>query len=177
MILDYFRFIIDIVLNNNYNNNTLEAVTQGSEVGGYPSKILSLLKTTLFLALSNNIFAGDFFNKAFDEIDGFNNNSFIKINYNRNAPETSEEARIRLEREQLEINDVKLNKAEIADRRYYVDKRWVSTKYTKPNTTEDLKDSDNDGYDDYFEFKNGTNPKDSSSFPAVRNGNNKIIFK
>ena len=177
MILDYFRFIIDIVINNSYNNNTLEAVTQGSEVSGNPSKILSLLKTTLFIILSNNTFADDFLNKAFDEIDGFNNNSFIKINYNRNAPETSEEASIRLQREQSEINDVKLNKAEIADRRYYVDKRWVSTKYTKPNTAEDLKDSDNDGYDDYFEFKNGTNPKDLSSFPAVRNGNNKIIFK
>ena len=49
MILDYFRFIIDIVLNNRYNKNTLEAVTQGSEVGGNPSKILSLLKTTLLL--------------------------------------------------------------------------------------------------------------------------------
>jgi len=49
LILDYFRFIIDIVLNNNYNKNTLEAVTQGSEVGGNPSKILSLLKTTILL--------------------------------------------------------------------------------------------------------------------------------
>ena len=165
------------MINNSYNNNTLEAVTQGSEVSGNPSKLLSLLKNTLFIILSNNTFADDFLNKAFDEIDGFNNNSFIKINYNRNAPETSEEAKARLEREQSEINDVKLNKAEIADRRYYVDKRWVSTKYTKPNTAEDLKDSDNDGYDDYFEFKNGTNPKDSSSFPALRNGNNKIIFK
>jgi hypothetical protein len=37
------------MLNNNYNNNTLEAVTQGSVVGGHPSKILSLLKTTLLL--------------------------------------------------------------------------------------------------------------------------------
>jgi len=35
--------------NNNYNNNTLEAVTQGSEVSGNPSRILSLLKTTLLL--------------------------------------------------------------------------------------------------------------------------------
>lgn len=35
--------------NKNYNNNTLEAVTQGSVVGGDPSKILSLLKTTLLL--------------------------------------------------------------------------------------------------------------------------------
>jgi hypothetical protein len=35
--------------NNNYNNNTLEAVTQGSVVGGNPSKIISLLKTTLLL--------------------------------------------------------------------------------------------------------------------------------
>ena len=43
------------MLNNRYNKNTLEAVTQGSEVGGHPSKILSLLKTTILLVIINNI--------------------------------------------------------------------------------------------------------------------------
>jgi hypothetical protein len=43
------------MLNNNYNKNTLEAVTQGSEVGGCPSKILCLLKTTILLIITNNI--------------------------------------------------------------------------------------------------------------------------
>ena len=55
MILDYFKFIIDKVINNNYNKNTLEAVTQGSEVGGCPSKFLSLLKTTILLFIVNSI--------------------------------------------------------------------------------------------------------------------------
>jgi esterase/lipase superfamily enzyme len=47
------------VLNNSYYKNTLEAVTQGSEVGGYPSKILSLLKTTLFtiVVFINNVYS------------------------------------------------------------------------------------------------------------------------
>ena len=43
------------MLNNSYYKNTLEAVTQGSEVGGYPSKILSLLKTTILIFIINNI--------------------------------------------------------------------------------------------------------------------------
>ena len=41
----------------------------------------------------------------------------------------------------------------------------------------ELKDSDNDGYDDYTEFIHGTSPHDDKVFPAIRNGNNKIIFK
>lgn len=48
------------MLNNNYNKDTLEAVTQGSKVGGYPSKILSLLKTTILLVIINNTgYCGD----------------------------------------------------------------------------------------------------------------------
>ena len=47
---------------------------------------------------------------------------------------------------------------------------------TATNETE-LKDSDNDGYDDYTEFKYGTSPYDPKLFPAIRQGNNKKIFK
>jgi hypothetical protein len=47
------------MLNNSYNKNTLEAVTQGSKVGGYPSKFLSLLKTTLFIIFFNFKCYGD----------------------------------------------------------------------------------------------------------------------
>jgi hypothetical protein len=169
------------MLNNSYYKNTLEAVTQGSEVGGYPSKILSLLKTTLFITLVslNNSFGEDIVAEINIMVDKFNGESPIKMPLilQNKGYEGAEEAEIRIEKQRNESYDVYLNKAEIADGRYYINKQWVSTKYTKPNTTEDLKDSDNDGYDDYFEFKNGTNPKDSSSFPAVRNGNNKIIFK
>lgn len=45
------------MLNNSYNKNTLEAVTQGSKVGGCPSRFLSLLKTTLFtiIVFINNV--------------------------------------------------------------------------------------------------------------------------
>jgi hypothetical protein len=47
------------MLNNSYNKNTLEAVTQGSKVGGYPSRFLSLLKTTLFtiVVFINNVYS------------------------------------------------------------------------------------------------------------------------
>jgi hypothetical protein len=38
-----------------YTTIVLEAVTQGSKVGGCPSKSLSLLKTTILLFLINNI--------------------------------------------------------------------------------------------------------------------------
>jgi hypothetical protein len=46
---NYFEFIIDNMTNKIYNKDTLEAVTQGSVVGGNPSRIISLLKTTLLL--------------------------------------------------------------------------------------------------------------------------------
>ena len=47
------------MLNTRYNKNTLEAVTQGSKVGGCPSRYLSLLKTTLFtiVVLINNVYS------------------------------------------------------------------------------------------------------------------------
>jgi len=49
------------MLNNRYNKNTLEAVTQGSKVGGCPSRFLSLLKTTLFtiVVFINNVHSED----------------------------------------------------------------------------------------------------------------------
>jgi hypothetical protein len=126
LILSYFGIIIDIVLNNKYNKNILEAVTQGSEVGGYPSKFLSLLKTILFCCLINNSFANDFLDKALDEIDSFNKYSPITITRDRNTPETYQEAMIRIEKERAEIDDVRRNKAEVRDGRYYVDKQWIS---------------------------------------------------
>jgi hypothetical protein len=155
-------------------------VTQGSEVGGYPSKILSLLKTTLFviiLFINSSYSENDAMNQIFAGFDIINNNSFVKIPYYKDAPETADEASSRIEKEKRDMDDVRLNKAEIADGRYYVNKQWVSTKYTKPFRVEDIKDTDKDGYDDYTEFINGTNPKDDKSFPIIRNGNNKKIFK
>ena len=171
------------MLNNSYNKNTLEAVTQGSVVGGYPSKILSLLKTTLFIiAVSlNNTYSEDKIMEqifaGFDKIN--NNNDIIGISYYKDSPETADEAEARCEREKDEIRDIQINKAEIRDSRYCVDGRWVcpSKTYESAKTKKELKDSDGDGYDDYTEFKNGTSPNDSRIFPAIRNGNNKVIFK
>jgi hypothetical protein len=161
------------MINNSYNKNSLEAVTQGS------NRLVVILrdtlcKTTLFLLLTNNTFAQSFIDEIKTGIDHINE---YNVNYKNQRIESGEEASLRAEKEKTEMDDVKLNKAEVADSRYYVNKQWVSTKYTKPFRVEDLKDSDGDGYDDYTEFINGTNPKDANSFPAIRNGNNKKIFK
>jgi hypothetical protein len=169
------------MVNKPYNKNTLEAVTQGG-FSGEPARSLDplqLAKTTLFVTilLVNNTFADDFINEIHSGIDKFNENKIVIIEYSRAKPETAEEAEARSNREQDEARDVALNKAEVRDGRYWVDGKWVSTKYTKPNTAEDLKDSDNDGYDDYTEFKNGTNPKDPKIFPAIRDGRNKVTIR
>jgi len=171
------------MLNNSYNKNTLEAVTQGSKVGGCPSKFLSLLKTTLFtiVVYLNNSYSQDkVMEQVFAGFDKINtNNSFIKISYYKDAPETADEASSRVEKQKRDMDDVKLNKQEVRDGRYWVDGRWVCNKekYIVATSQDELKDSDNDGYDDYTEFVHGTSPHDSSIFPAIRNGNNKIIFK
>ena len=171
------------MLNNSYNKNTLEAVTQGSKVGGCPSKFLSLLKTTLFtiVVYLNNSYSEDKeMEQVFAGFDKINtNNSFIKISYYKDAPETADEASSRVEKEKRDMDDVRLNKQEVRDGRYWVDGRWVCNKekYIVATSQDELKDSDNDGYDDYTEFVHGTSPHDSSIFPAIRNGNNKIIFK
>ena len=101
----------------------------------------------------------------------------FRTSYENSKPETAYESEIRIEKQKIEANDVALNKAEVRDGRYWIDGKWVSNKYKSANSKEELKDTDNDGYDDYFEFKNGTNPKDARSFPAIINGNNKKIFK
>jgi hypothetical protein len=164
------------MLNNNYNKDTLEAVTQGSKVGGYPSKILSLLKTTLFLfIISINIsLSDDFVQMVFD---GYSMS--FRTSYENSKPQTAYESEIRIEKEKVEANDVYLNKCEVRDGRYWVDGRWICTKqnYQIAKNENELKDSDNDGYDDYTEFIHGTSPHDDKVFPAIRNGNNKIIFK
>jgi hypothetical protein len=164
-----------------YTSIFLEAVTQGSKVGGYPSRVLfRSVKTILFITLIslNNSFGDDLIAEIDIIVDKFNGESPVKMILSRGY-ESAQDSEIRIKREQEESMAVALNKAEVRDGRYWVDGRWVcpSKTYQPAETKEDLKDSDNDGYDDYFEFKNGTNPKNSSSFPAVRNGNNKKIFK
>jgi hypothetical protein len=158
-------------------------VTQGSEVGGYPSKILSLLKTTLFITLVslNNSFGEDMVAEINIMVDKFNGESPIKMSLipSNKGYESAEEAEVRIEKEQNERHDVYLNKCEVRDGRYWVDGRCICTKqnYQIAKNKNELKDSDNDGYDDYTEFVNGTSPHDAKIFPAIRNGNNKIIFK
>jgi len=116
------------MLNNSYNKYTLEAVTQGSMVGGNPSKILSLLKTTLFIMVVfiNNTYSEDkVMEQIFSGFDKINDNSFIKISYHKDSPETADEATLRVEREKRDMDDVRLNKAEVRSGKYWVNKGWL----------------------------------------------------
>jgi len=171
------------MINKEYSKNTLEAVTQG-QVGGKPARSLDpfrLAKTTLFITilLVNNTFADDFINEIHAGIDKFNENKIVIIEYSRAKPETAEEAEVRFNREQDEARDVALNKAEIKEKRYWVNGGWYSpnNQYKQATSEKELKDSDNDGYDDYTEFKNGTSPKDPKIFPALRDGKNKVTIR
>jgi hypothetical protein len=169
------------MINKHYNNNTLEAVTQG-KVCGEPARSLNpfrLAKTTIFVILIcvNNSFCDEVIDELHSAIDSFNKNPIISIPYSRAKPESAIEAEARCEKEKDEIRDVALNKSEIRDQRYWVNGEWVSTKYKPAYNANELRDSDNDGYDDYTEFKNGTDPKNDQSFPMIRDGNNKKIFK
>lgn len=159
-----------------YNKNTLEAVTQG-QVDGEPARSLyplRLAKTTIFVILICI------------------NNSFCN--------NLADEAEVKSIREKEEAKDVALNRAEIREGKYWVNGGWVirknsqyervaggwiyketnAVKENKPSparTAQDIVDSDNDGYDDYTEYRNGTDPKDPRIFPAVKNGNNRVEFK
>lgn len=158
------------------------------KVNGHPSKMLDpfhLVKTISFamLALVNNTFAGDFFDDVLTEISSAmqvaSSSGIVDIRL-PDRPETPEERSNRLEREADEDADVKQNIYEVKHGIYYVDGKWVyPAGWTpkRPELKDDLIDSDNDGYDDYTEYTHGTNWKDSESRPAVRDGNNKIIFK
>ena len=166
--------------NNNYNKNSLEAVTQGSKVGSYPNRaFLCSIKTTLILTLLiiNNSFSDDFINEIHSAFNEFNKNKVVVIEYDSKKPESAEEAEVRVDRERDHARDVALNKAEVREQRYWVNGGWYSPNNPTTATNEaELKDSDNDGYDDYTEFKYGTSPYDPKLFPAIRQGNNKKIF-
>lgn len=134
-------------------------------------------KLILLVAITYNSYADDFINELHAGFDKFNENPIIKINYYKEAPESQYEAEARLQREAEDSKAIALNKAEVKDGRYWINNKWVSTKYKQAKNENELKDSDLDGYDDYTEFFNGTDPNNNKSFPIIRNGNNKKIFK
>lgn len=134
-------------------------------------------KLILLAAITCNSYANDFINEIHAGFDKFNENPIIKIDYTKQAPESQYEAEARVQSEAEDRKAVALNKAEIKDGRYWVNNQWVSNKYKPAKNENELKDSDLDGYDDYTEFINGTDPNNNKSFPIIRNGNNKKIFK
>jgi len=168
--------------NKHYNKDILEAVTQGL-VGGEPARSLDpfrLAKTTLFLILLTlNSYSQEFFDTLNETIGLVNKATKIIDNYNQSGYESANEAEARYQSEIEDRKAVALNKSEIKDQRYWVDKRWIckTNNYTPAKSASDLVDSDGDGYDDYTEFKHGTSPNNPDIFPAIRDGNNKKVFK
>lgn len=178
------------MINNKYNKNTLEAVTPRHKVSGEPVRSYSsfrLTKTILIFILmyANNSFCQDIYKK-------------LELIYIQSKPETAQEAEDRVNKEKIEKQDVMKNIQEVREGKYWVDGRWVTNRadqYTKingqwvyneiaeparlrlPTAKEDVIDSDKDGYDDYTEHINGTNPNDITSYPAMKQGNNKVTFK
>lgn len=138
-----------------------------------------ITKTTLlFIVLSSNIFAQDL---SMAELDLINQEISILKEFARirvlEQTETREEAEARWLKEESERNDISLNKAEIKNGKYWINGAWYyKNTPQKPRNIEDLKDSDNDGYDDYTEYKHGTDWNDSRKFPIIRYGNNKKTF-
>jgi hypothetical protein len=174
------------MLNNNYNKNSLEAVTQGSRVSGHPNRVsFYSVKTTLLLllVLANISLADEVENKFSNFVDSFNEVSPIKLKPQKF--ESATEAEIRILKEADEARDVALNKAEVREHRYWIDGRWVCVDTNQPEKKvyvpaqkeSEIVDSDNDGYDDYTEHKHGTDPEDARKTPAIRKGNNPVTFK
>lgn len=187
--------------NKHYNKDILEAVTQG-KVCGKPTRSYDpfrLVKTTIFfiILLSSIGLCDSPENELENFIEEFNKISPFKLQSSKSWP-TKEEAEYKVLKEKDETEAVALNKAEIKEGRYWVDGRWIVRKnsnYRKvgggwiyiedsqekehipAKSEQELIDSDNDGYDDYTEHINGTNPQDYKEIPAIRNGKNKVTFK
>jgi hypothetical protein len=170
------------MLNNSYNKNSLEAVTQGSKVGGNPAGISFYpIKTTLFLIffLFNISFADDLICEVKLLVDKFNEESPIQISVTEFSKgyEGVEDSELRAEKERYDREAVALNKKEVQNGAYWIDGGWVHKYAPQPaHNILELKDSDDDGYDDYTEYTNGSNQYDKNSIPIIRNGNNKKIF-
>jgi len=152
------------MINNNYNKNSLEAVTQGSGVGGYPCRVLFLpMKTTLFLllVLLNITFAEDLTRDVKMIVN--------KINQEPSRSqglESATEAEIRVLKQIEEAKDVALNKAEIREGRYWVDGRWVirkNSRYEKVGGE--------------WIYHEESNTKNINQTPIITKGNNLVTFK
>jgi hypothetical protein len=168
------------MINNNYNKNSLEAVTQGSGVGGYPCRVLFLpMKTTLFLllVLLNITFAEDLACDVKMIVNKFNEEppteiSITTLNQTSNLKsrsqgfESATEAEIRVLKQIEEAKDVALNKAEIREGRYWVDGRWVIRKNSRYERVEG-------GWIYHEEESN----KEDINKTITRKGNNLVTFK
>ena len=133
------------MINNNYNKNSLEAVTQGSGVSGNPCRVLFLpMKTTLFLllVLLNISFGEDLACDVKMIVNKFNEEPPAEISIARlkqtsnlksrsQGYESATEAELRVLKQIEEAKDVALNKAEIREGKYWIDGRWVIRKNSR----------------------------------------------
>lgn len=165
------------MLNNNYNKDTLEAVTQGSKVSGYPSRIFCLLKTTLFtiVVYLNNSFAEDLACDVKILVNKFNEEPPTEIsiarpnetfNLKSQGFESATEADIRILKQIEEAKDVALNKAEIKEGKYWIDGKWLTRKNSRYERVA--------GGWIYHEGESNTEDIDKT---ITRKGNNLVTFK
>jgi hypothetical protein len=168
------------MLNNSYNKNSLEAVTQGSRVSGHPNRVsFHSVKTTLFLllVLLNITFAEDLSCDVKMVVNKFNEEppaeiSITRLNQTSNLKsrsqgfESATEAEIRVLKQTEEAKDVALNKAEIREGKYWIDGRWVIRKNSRYERVE--------GGWIYHEEESNTEDIDKT---IIRKGNNLVTFK
>jgi hypothetical protein len=168
------------MVNNSYNKNSLEAVTQGSRVGGYPNRVsFHSVKTTLFLllVLVGISFAEDFTCDVKMLVNKFDGESPAEISITRLSEtsnlksrsqgfESATEAEVRVSKQIEEAKDVALNKAEIREGKYWIDGRWVIRKNSRYERVE--------GGWIYHEEKSNTEDIDKT---ITRKGNNLVTFK
>lgn len=168
------------MINNSYNKNSLEAVTQGSRVSGHPNRVsFRSVKTTLFLllVLVGISFAEDFTCDVKMLVNKFDGESPAEISITRLSEtsnlksrsqgfESATEAEIRVLKQIEEAKDVALNKAEIREGKYWVDGRWVIRKNSRYERVA--------GGWIYHEEESNTENTDKT---FTRKGNNLVTFK
>jgi len=168
------------MINNNYNKNSLEAVTQGSGVSGHPCRVLFLpMKTTLFLllVLLNITFAEDLTCDVKIIVNKFNEEppteiSITRLNHTSNLKsksqglESATEAEIRGLKQMEEDKDIALNKAEIREGKYWIDGRWVIRENSRYERVEGG-----------WIYHEESNIKNINQTPIRTKGNNLVTFK
>ena len=153
-----------------YTTIVLEAVTHGSKVRGCPSKFLSLLKTTLLLllVLVNVSIADEIEEEYIAFVQKFNEVSPVKLR--PQEFESAPDAEARVIKKIEEAKDLALNKAEIAEGKYWIDGRWLIRKDSRYERVAG-------GWIYHEEEADKPSSNRQEEIPVTRKGNNLVTFK